>query len=220
MAAFLRFSDLETNPPGLWQDEASTGLDAYLLWTTGKDRAGEAFPIIARSFGDYPLAGYRYLSAPIVGLLGLTTGHERLVAAIFGTLLVLAAFWAARQRLGRGLALFAAPERDLRPHLAALLPLRVGGDPAARVPHPRLGAGGLGPRRGAPRRALAGRSVAGRRRLHTYHAAKVFLPLWLLGFLVLEWPLIKALWSGRQRHHVVGPALVFTLGVLPPSSSP
>ncbi|MCA9548670.1 MAG: hypothetical protein KC933_01460 [Myxococcales bacterium] len=214
VAAFLRFSDLETNPPGLWQDEASTGLDAYLLWTTGKDRAGEAFPIIARSFGDYPLAGYRYLSAPIVGLLGLTTGHERLVAAIFGTLLVLAAFWAARQRLGRGPALFAALSATFAPtwlHFsrfgseAILLPacLTLGW---ALVDWGRAEGRRAGLWLGAAWLAAAA---------YTYHAAKVFLPLWLLGFLVLEWPLIKALWSGRQRHHVVGPALVFTLGVLP-----
>src|SRR5262245_25566656 len=39
-AAVLRMSGIGTNPPGLWQDEASTGFDAYLLWTTARDRAG------------------------------------------------------------------------------------------------------------------------------------------------------------------------------------
>src|SRR5688572_27096879 len=99
LGALLRLIDLDDNPPGLWQDEASTGVDAFLLWTTGKDRAGVSLPIIARSFGDYPLALYRYLDAPIVGLFGLSVASQRIVAAITGSLMIAFGALVVRRRL-------------------------------------------------------------------------------------------------------------------------
>jgi hypothetical protein len=213
VAAFLRFSDLETNPPGLWQDEASTGLDAYLLWTTGQDRAGERYPIIARSFGDYPLAGYRYLAAPIVGLFGLTMGHERLVAAFFGTLMVLVAGWASRQRFGPGAGLFTLLSCTFAPtwlHFS-----RYGSEAILLPTCLVLGWALVDWGRDERRRIglwLGAASLAAS--AYTYHAVKLFLPLWLAGFVVLQWPLIRAVWR-QHKVHLIGPALVFALGVAP-----
>lgn len=213
VAALLRFPGLDTNPPGFWQDEASTGLDAWLLWNTGKDQAGASLPLIARSFGDYPLAGYRYLSAPVVGLLGPTIGNERLVAAIFGTLAVAAlgvlvlCRWDHRAALGAMIS-------------AALCPTwlhfsRYGSEaillPAALV----LGwaAIALAEKTGRYFLLWVGAGWLGFA-AYTYHAVKLFLPLWMLGFLWLQAPTIRRLWRERRRH-AVGPALVFALIVLP-----
>lgn len=211
--SIVRLYGLESNPPGLWQDEASTGLDAYLLWTTGRDRAGDFLPIIARSFGDYPLALYRYLDAPIVGLLGLTIGHERLVSALAGSLMIAATAWAVRPVLGNKAALGAVLSGALAPtwvHFsrygseAILLPftLILG---VALIENARAKERWLGLWLGAVSIAASA---------YTYHAVKIFLPLWLAAFLWYQAPLIRSLWH-RRRRHVIGPAIVFSLLVLP-----
>lgn len=212
-AGFLRLTDLEQNPPGFWQDEASTGLDAYLLWTTGEDRAGEAWPIISKSFGDYPMAGYRYLAAPLVGLLGPTPGHERLVAAITGTVMVFAAFWVAARRFGRGAGLAVALSATLTPtwiHFS-----RYGSEaillPASLVVGWALVDEGRDPRR---RWAIWLGAAALAFSAYTYHAVKVVLPLWMIAFLIFEWPLVRSLWA-KGKAHVLGPALLFALLVAP-----
>ncbi len=212
VAAVVRLVDLEDNPPGYWQDEASTGIDAWLLWTTGADRAGDRYPIISRSFGDYPLAGYRYLAAPILGLFGMTIGHQRLVAALFGTAMVAVTGWAASKLLGRRAAVFTLISAALCPtwiHFsrygseAILLPfcLILG---FALFEHGREGkrwglwAGAL---------ALAGSA-------YTYHAVKLVLPLFVVALIVYHRPLIQTLWRDEKKH-LLGPILVFALGTLP-----
>ena len=212
-AVIVRVVDLENNPPGLWQDEASTGLDAWLLWTTQKDRAGAYLPIIARSFGDYPLAGYRYIAAPVVGLLGLTAGNERLVAAVAGSLMVVATGLAVMRPLGRRAALAAVVSAAFCPtwvHFsrygseAILLPLcLISG----------LAIMDRGTEQGRRWPLWLGAAVLGLS-AYTYHAVKLVLPLWMAGFVVYQWPLIKTLWR-RERIHLIGPILVFTLTVSP-----
>ena len=212
-AGFLRLVDLEHNPPGLWQDEASTGLDAYLIWTTGRDRAGELVPLIARSFGDYPLALYRYLDAPIVGLFGLSLRNERIVAAVFGTLLVLLTGLVMRRRADLPAAVAVMLVGALSPtwlHFS-----RYGSEaillPAFLVLGWWLVEVGSAPGR---RWGLWLGAVALGLSAYTYHAVKLFLPLWMAGFVVLQWPLIRRLWAGERRH-LFGPALLFALLVLP-----
>lgn len=212
-AALIRILGLEHNPPGLWQDEASTGLDAFLLWTTGKDRAGVFLPIAARSFGDYPLTLYRYLDAPIVGLFGLSVGTERIVAALAGSALVAATGLVVWRRTEGTVALAVLLTSALCPtwiHFS-----RYGSEaillPAALVIGWALIDRGRAPgRRGA---IWAGAFVLAAS-AYTYHAVKLFLPLWMIGFLILQKPLITELWK-RERRHVVGPALLFTVAVAP-----
>jgi len=210
-AAMIRFQDLDTNPPGFWQDEASTGLDAYLIWTTGYDRADTFLPIISKSFGDYPLAGYRYLTAPIVGLFGLSIGHERLTAAIFGFLMVLMTVLAVRRTTDNRTALFTLISCAVCPtwvHFsrygseAILLPFcLITGFALFELGKQKPWALWLG--------ALSLGGAA-----YTYHAVKLVLPLWMLAFLIYHAPLIKKLWR-TQKHHIIGPAIVFALCVLP-----
>ncbi|MCC7381358.1 MAG: glycosyltransferase family 39 protein [Deltaproteobacteria bacterium] len=209
----LRLADLGTNPPGLWQDEASTGLDAYLIWTTGRDRAGALLPIIARSFGDYPLALYRYLDAPIVGLFGLTIAHERIVAALAGSLMIVTTGWLCFNTLGRRAAYGAILSSAFAPtwiHFsrygseAILLPCTLVTG-LALIEHARihrrhwmLWAGAL---------VLAASA-------YTYHAVKVILPPFMAALLWYQAPLLRELWRERRRH-VLGPALLFAASVLP-----
>lgn len=215
-AGILRCVDLEHNPPGLWQDEASTGLDAYLLWTTGRDRHGAFLPVASRSFGDYPLALYRMLAAPWVGLLGPSPQTERLPAALAGWALVaLSALWLHARGRSQPMPRFAPPavlftvgwtpiclffsrygsEAILLP---ACLMLAVWATEGPRPPPWRLW-------------LAAGALVAS---AYTYHAVKAFLPLWLLPFLWFRRDLLRSLAQERPVH-LGGPALAFLAGLAP-----
>jgi hypothetical protein len=223
-ALLLRSVDLDNNPPGLWQDEASTGLDAYRIWQTGRDRTGARHPVISASFGDYPLAGYRYLDAPIVGLLGMTPAHERAVAMLFGTLLVPLVGFVAYRTLARRRHEDSYPREEviaigsliaaaLGPELvqfsrygseAILLPFclvlgwalfEVGRDPRRRI-------------------ALWGGALALAASAYTYHAVKLYLPIWIAGLLVYLLPLLKELWRSEKKH-LIGPLALFTVCTLP-----
>ncbi len=212
--AILRLWGLDHNPPGLWQDEASTGVDAYLIWTTGRDRAGDFLPIISRSFGDYPLALYRYLTAPIVGIFGLTIGHQRWVAALSGISLMLSTFVVLRLTLGMRVALCGLLSAALAPtwiHFSRY------GSEAMLLPATLMGGLALFELGRATKRwwlLWLGAFVLGAS-AYTYHAIKLFLPLWIVPFLWYQWPLIRELWQTARRKHVIGPAVVFTLSVLP-----
>lgn len=213
VAGLFRLTGLEHNPPGLWQDEASTAVDAYFLWHTAHDRAGAFLPVIARSFGDYPLALYRYLDAPIVGLAGMTPGHERLVAAVAGTIMIAALGVWMRSRLGHAVALCAMLSAALCPtwiHFS-----RYGSEgillPASLV----LGVTFIDLGRHVRRRPLIWVGAATLAlSAYTYHTVKLVLPLWMLGFLTYEWPLVRELWH-RERRHVIGPALLFLIMAMP-----
>lgn len=211
--AVIRILGLDDNPPGLWQDEASTGVDAFLLWTTGKDRAGVFLPIAARSFGDYPLTLYRYLDAPIVGLFGLSVATERIVAAITGSFLVAATGLVTWRRTSGAVALAVLATSALCPtwiHFS-----RYGSEaillPGTLVTGWALIDLGRDPRR---RGAIWAGAFVLAASAYTYHAVKLFLPLWMIGFLLFQKPLILKLWE-KERRHLVGPALLFTIAVGP-----
>lgn len=211
LGAWVRLADLDSNPPGFWQDEASTGLDAYQIWTTGRDRAGDLLPVISRSFGDYPLAGYRYLAAPIVGLFGTTVGNERLVAALIGTLMIIAIGFAVRRTVGNVAALAAVMSAAFCPtwiHFS-----RYGSEaillPAALITGFALIEHGRDRRWKIWLGALVLATSA-----YTYHAVKLILPLWIIAYVIYQWPFIRSLWREDKRH-VIGPMLLFALAVTP-----
>lgn len=212
-AAILRMIGIDENPPGLWQDEASTGFDAFLLWTTGRDRSGRFLPIIAQSFGDYPLALYRYFSAPFVGIFGASPGTERAVASIFGSAMVGVTGFFAFRAFGKVAAIGAMVSAAFTPmwiHFS-----RYGSEAILLPFFLILGAGlvELG-RKPEYRRALWIGAGAIALSAYTYHAVKLILPLWMIGFLIYHRPLILELWE-KERKHLYGPAIVFTAIVLP-----
>lgn len=90
LAFFLRFYLLGSIPPGLSNDEADIGYDAYSILATGRDQWGKFLPVTSfEGFGDYRLPLYTYLILPSVKLLGLNALSVRLPSAIFGTISVL-----------------------------------------------------------------------------------------------------------------------------------
>jgi 4-amino-4-deoxy-L-arabinose transferase-like glycosyltransferase len=96
IAALFRLPFLAANPISVHADEASSGYDAYSIWETGKDQHGESFPLFARSFGEYNEALHRYILAPSVALFGLNAFAIRLPNALLGILTVWILFHLAR----------------------------------------------------------------------------------------------------------------------------
>jgi len=74
--------------PTLYADEATEGYSAYSIWHTGADEYGKKFPLSFRLFGAYTPPLYIYLSAPIVGIFGMTLFNIRLLSAISGVISV------------------------------------------------------------------------------------------------------------------------------------
>lgn len=85
----LRVVALDRYPVGFTQDEAGLGYDAYSVLLTGKDQWGKTFPLTFRSFGDFKLPVYVYLTIPSIALFGLNEFSVRLPSAICGTLAII-----------------------------------------------------------------------------------------------------------------------------------
>lgn len=97
LALLLRVVALSDYPVGFTADEASFGYDAYSLILTGKDQWGVSWPITFRSFGDFKLPVYTYLTIPAVALFGLTEFATRLPAAVIGVFAVFATYLMANR---------------------------------------------------------------------------------------------------------------------------
>ncbi|KKQ95762.1 MAG: hypothetical protein UV74_C0013G0369 [Candidatus Woesebacteria bacterium GW2011_GWB1_43_14] len=92
LAFFLRIYGLSNHPAGFTPDEASFGYDAYSILRTGRDQWGNFFPLSFKSFGDYKMPIYGYLTIPSVAIFGLNEFAVRLPNAILGILAVLGTY--------------------------------------------------------------------------------------------------------------------------------
>ena len=97
--ALLRLSCLGSYPPGLNQDEASIGFDAWSLLRWGMDRNGDSWPVLFVSWGSGQNVLYAYLSLPFLALFGLSAPSLRLCAAFWGSVSLLI-FWLLARRAG------------------------------------------------------------------------------------------------------------------------
>src|SRR5919198_1387236 len=90
----LRFARLKEIPPGLNQDEAVNGYDAYSLFVTGRDHHGHPFPFAGlESFGDWVSPLLTFLTIPSVALFGLRVESLRAVTAGMGVLAIPIIYW-------------------------------------------------------------------------------------------------------------------------------
>jgi 4-amino-4-deoxy-L-arabinose transferase-like glycosyltransferase len=97
LAFALRFYNVGQLPAGIHQDEESHGYNAFSLLHTGRDRYGESFPILFRSFGSYQPPVYTYLATIPVGLFGNNITSVRSISVLAGVLLVLLTYLFARE---------------------------------------------------------------------------------------------------------------------------
>lgn len=85
LGGILRLTYLDKNPVSLSVDEASIGYNAYSILKTGKDEYGNFLPLSFKSLGDYKPPLYTYLVAVSEGVFGLNEFSVRLPSAIIGT---------------------------------------------------------------------------------------------------------------------------------------
>ncbi|MFN2568341.1 MAG: ArnT family glycosyltransferase [Candidatus Dormibacteria bacterium] len=84
LLATVRLAGLASSPPGLHQDEAAIGYDAWAIAHHGVDQHGAVLPLFFESFGDFKSPLYVYLLAPFTWAFPLTPGVVRLPAALCG----------------------------------------------------------------------------------------------------------------------------------------
>jgi len=99
-ALFLRTYKLTEFPVGFHGDEANVGYNAYSLLKTGKDKNGVFLPLSIDQWGDFRPAGYHYLAIIPTALLGVSELAVRLPAAIFGALSVIFLFLLIKELFG------------------------------------------------------------------------------------------------------------------------
>lgn len=92
IAVALRFYQLDKIPPGLIIDEASEGYNAFSILHTGRDRYGQSFPILFRSFGSFQAPLYTYLSVIPIYFFGNSIFSIHFVSAVSGVILVITTF--------------------------------------------------------------------------------------------------------------------------------
>ncbi|MBI5733110.1 glycosyltransferase family 39 protein [Candidatus Jorgensenbacteria bacterium] len=73
---------LNSIPPGLSNDEANIGYEAWSIATTGKDQWGDALPAVFEGFGNWSLPVYIYLLSPLIKIFGPTIVAVRLLSLI------------------------------------------------------------------------------------------------------------------------------------------
>lgn len=98
---FLRFYRLGQTDIGFFRDEAALGYNSWAIWQSGRDEFGQFLPLFFRSFEVFFMPAYLYLSAPLVGLLGLTVFSTRVLSAFSGALLIPVAYFLAKEIFGR-----------------------------------------------------------------------------------------------------------------------
>jgi len=111
----LRFAALGSFPPGLNQDEASTGYEAWSILHHGIDRNGYRLPVLLVAWGSGQNALYSYLAMPFIALFGLSPFSLRIPAALCGTLSLPLFYSAAKRIRGEHFALWALAALVINP---------------------------------------------------------------------------------------------------------
>jgi 4-amino-4-deoxy-L-arabinose transferase-like glycosyltransferase len=97
LGLFLRVYKLDKIPPSLNWDEVAAGYNAYTIAHWGKDEWGKTLPLVFTSFRDDKHPVHIYLTAPFVGIFGLSDFTARFPAAFFSSLTILLVYLLAKK---------------------------------------------------------------------------------------------------------------------------
>ncbi len=95
----LRFYNIDTNPPGLYIDEAAIGHNAHEILKTGKDEHEYRMPLFFKSFGDYKMPVYIYSTSVSMAVFGKNEFAIRFPSAFFGILTILLIYLIVKKAL-------------------------------------------------------------------------------------------------------------------------
>jgi predicted MFS family arabinose efflux permease len=107
LGIFARTWEFGLLPPGLNQDEASIGVDAFSLYRFGVDRNGISYPVSFISWGSGQNALYAYVLIPFIALGGLTPFVVRLPMLVSGILTLPLVYFVGLHTFGKRFALIA-----------------------------------------------------------------------------------------------------------------
>ncbi|MDP3998135.1 MAG: glycosyltransferase family 39 protein [bacterium] len=206
LAAFLRFYKLDEVPPGFHIDEVTVGYNAYSLAETGRDENGNFLPFYIDSFGDFRPAGYFYLTIPAIKIFGLNEFAVRFPSAFFGILSVILIFFLAEKIFKNRFVSF------LSSFLLAISPWhlivsRATSESSVALFLIMLGVFLflLGVENGKVRYFFLA-VVSFFASFYTYHTPRIFVPLLILGLVVLSWQRLEN--SKIKKLAVVSLALI------------
>ena len=97
LGIFARAWEFRSLPPGLNQDEASIGVEAYSLLHYGVDRHNQSFPVYFIAWGAGQNTLYGYLLVPFIWLFGLSPTVVRFPMLLLGIATLILVFLAARR---------------------------------------------------------------------------------------------------------------------------
>lgn len=84
LGVFFRVSQIGLIPPGLAMDEAAFGYNAWSIATNLSDEYGMKLPLTFRSFADFKLPAYGYLTSLVVKLFGPGIWQTRAISVLAG----------------------------------------------------------------------------------------------------------------------------------------
>ncbi len=114
-AFFIRTYDLAGDPPGMYMDEVSSAYNAYSILHTGKDEHGKSFPIFFEAFGEYRQGLYIYSMIPSLVVFGLTDFGTRFTSMLFGMGCILLLYFIASRLFDRNIGLLASALLAIQP---------------------------------------------------------------------------------------------------------
>ena len=182
---FLRLISLGSTPSGFTPDEASQGYAAYSLLQTGKDEWGIPWPITSfRAFADFRAPLQTYLMIPSIAIFGLNEFAVRLPSAIFGSLAILLLYFLAKALFPKQpkVALFASLFLAISPWHLQFSRMALEANYSSFFLTGGLLFFILGLSK--PRLLILSGILFGLD-LYSYLAAKIFVPLFILGLLIV-----------------------------------
>lgn len=121
VSIILHFYKINQVPPCINADEAAFSYNAFSILKTGRDEYGALLPLRLKSFEDFKLPLYTYLSIPIVWIFGLNDFSTRFLNIIIGVSFVPLVFLIAKELFNRRkIALAAAFLTSLNPGIYIL----------------------------------------------------------------------------------------------------
>lgn len=188
VALTLRFWNLNV-PPSLNWDEASLGYNAYSVLKTGKDEWGRAMPLTFEAFGDYKLPGYIYMLVPFVATLDLNELSVRLPSMLFGSFSVIFLYLIVLElSQNKKWALLSAFLLSISPWHFFLSRIALEANLAFSFFLIGLYFLIIGIKK---KTFLIPASILFGFAIFTYNSARIFVPLFLFGFIILFWKQIK-----------------------------
>ncbi len=189
LALILRFWSIQAIPPSINWDEASLGYNAFSILETGKDEWGRVMPLTFEAFGDYKLPGYIYTLIPFIAIFGLSEEAIKLPSIIFGGLSVVFIYLLVLElSKDKKWALLSAILLAISPWHFFLSRIALEANLALSffIIGLYLLVKGL-----KKQPYLLASSLMFGLAIFTYNSARIFVPLFLFGFLILYWKQIK-----------------------------